>query len=131
MFSMAVGNLVAVTTTSRNRTAAAAFDGAAASDWAPDSSDGGRSSASAGNNAAAYSSMAAWMRRMRTSFVWDRTSRGGDPVAGTTAAYGSFTRRTGTPRPLHATVSTPAGLLARGSSLGSAFSSPGGDNGDP
>ena len=54
---------------------------------------------------------------------------GGDPVAGTTAAYGSFTRRTGTPRPLHATVSTPAGLLARDLPAGSAFSSPSGDNG--
>ena len=54
---------------------------------------------------------------MRSSFIWDRARFGGDPVAGTTAAYGSFTRRTGTPRPLHATVSTPAGLLARGSML--------------
>src|ERR1700722_12106559 len=88
MFSIAVGIRVAVTTMSGRGT----------------STTGGASSASAGANATAYSSMGAWMRRMRSSFIWDRTHIGGDPVTGTTAAYGSSTRRIGTPRPLHATV---------------------------
>src|SRR5580658_8140494 len=86
MFSTSVGIRVAVTTTSCNGTTVPdevsdeVFDEVSdeVSDGVADDpldgvgSTGGAPCANVDDSAAAYSSMAAWMRRMRSSFVWDR-----------------------------------------------------------
>src|SRR5580658_1888616 len=74
MFSTSVGIRVAVTTTSCSGTTVPdeVSDGVADDPLDGAESTAGASCANAGDSAVTYSSMAAWMRRMRSSFVWDR-----------------------------------------------------------